>query len=314
MANKEAQQFGRLITASVTPFDDEGQLSIERTRRLARHLVDTGTESIVVSGTTGESPTLKERDRMLLLDAVLNEVGDQVRVIAGTGTNDTAESVHLSRLAQEAGARGLLLVTPYYNKPPQEGMRRHFATIADAVNIPCILYNVPSRTAVNLEPATVQRLDNDYENIVGLKEAYGMTPEGRAQLALIIEGKSKGFEVWSGNDQDTFYIMENGGYGVVSVASHAAGRLISQMIKHHVIGERNEAERMHNYLMPLYEHLFPPTSPYSSPAAVKAVCDIIGVPVGDFRLPLINVPEDYKQKLQVLVASYNLIPQGGEVK
>ena len=156
---KEAQQFGRLVTAMVTPFDENGELSVERTRRLSEHLVNTGTESIVVSGTTGESPTLRERERMLLIDAVLHAVGDRARVIAGTSTYSTAESVHLSRLAQTEGARGLLLVTPYYNKPSQEGLRRHFGTIAEAVNVPCMLYNVPSRTNVNMLPDTVLMLD-----------------------------------------------------------------------------------------------------------------------------------------------------------
>lgn len=306
---KESQQFGRLITAMVTPFDEHGEFSADRTRRLANHLVDTGTESIVVSGTTGESPTLTERDRMQLLEAVLQEVGDRARVIAGTSTYSTAESVHLSRLAHTEGAHGLLLVTPYYNKPSQEGLRRHFGTIADSVDVPLMLYNVPSRTNVNMLPETVLRLDQDHPNIIGLKEAVGTTNEqGRAQVALVLEGRSEGFEVWSGNDQDTLPMMRQGAHGVVSVASHLTGDLIRRMIDHHVVGEEEQAQQLHDRLMPLFEALFPPTAPEPSPASVKAMLNITGMEVGDLRLPLVNVPETYRNQLQVLLADYNLVP------
>jgi 4-hydroxy-tetrahydrodipicolinate synthase len=308
---KEAQQFGRLITAMVTPFENSGELSVDRTRRLANLLVNTGTESIVVSGTTGESPTLTERERMQLLDAVLHEVGDRVRVIAGTSTYSTEESVHLSKLAQTEGAHGLLLVTPYYNKPSQSGLRAHFGTIAKSVDVPCILYNVPSRTNVNLLPETVLWLDQNYPNVVGLKEAIGTTNEqGRAQVALVLEGRSEGFEVWSGNDQDTLTMLRQGAHGVVSVASHLTGDLIRRMILHHVLGENEQAQQLHDHLMPLFEALFPPTAPEPSPASVKAMLNITGMEVGGLRLPLINVPEDYSNQLQVLLADYHLVPNG----
>ena len=306
---KEAQQFGRLVTAMVTPFDENGELSVERTRRLSEHLVNTGTESIVVSGTTGESPTLRERERMLLIDAVLHAVGDRARVIAGTSTYSTAESVHLSRLAQTEGARGLLLVTPYYNKPSQEGLRRHFGTIAEAVNVPCMLYNVPSRTNVNMLPETVLWLDQNYPNVVGLKEAIGTSDErGRTQVALVLEGRSDGFEVWSGNDQDTLPMMRQGAHGVVSVASHLTGDLIRRMMDHQIVGEEDQAQQLHDSLMPLFEHLFPPTAPEPSPASVKAMLNITGMEVGDLRLPLVGVPEGYRNRLQVLLVDYNLVP------
>lgn len=308
--SKEGAQFGRLITAMVTPFDAQGELSIDRTRRLATHLVDTGSEAIVVSGTTGESPTLTERERMLLIDGVLHAVGDRARVIAGTSTYSTAESVHLSRLAQNEGAHGLLLVTPYYNKPSQEGLRRHFGTIAEAVDVPCVLYNVPSRTNVNLLPETVLRLDQEHPNIVGLKEAIGASDEkGQRQVALILEGKSEGFEVWSGNDQDTLPIMRQGGHGVVSVASHLTGDLISRMIQHHIVGENEQAQQLHDHLMPLFDALFPPTSPEPSPASIKTMLNITGMEVGDLRLPLVNVPDTYRNTLQILLAQYDLVPR-----
>ncbi len=305
---KEADQFGRLHTAMVTPFERNGQLSMERTISLASHLADTGTETIVVSGTTGESPTLTERERMQLIHIVRSTVGNRSKVIAGTSTYSTAESVHLSRLAKTEGAQGLLLVTPYYNKPSQEGLKRHFGTIAEAVDLPMMLYNVPSRTNVNMLPETVLWLDQNYPNIIGLKEAVGTSDEkGKVQVALVLEGKSEGFEVWSGNDQDTLPMMRQGAYGVVSVASHLTGDLIRRMMDHQIVGEEAQAQDLHDHLMPLFEALFPPTSPEPSPASVKAMLNITGIEVGGLRLPLVGVPDSYKARLQVLLAEYDLV-------
>ncbi len=304
---KEAGQFGRLITAMVTPFDAQGEFSPERTRRLANHLVETGTDSIVVSGTTGESPTI-HRDRMSLLNETLKAVADRGMVIMGTSTNDTAESVELSRQAQEEGAQGLLLVTPYYNNPDQEGMFYHFAKIAEAVDIPCILYNVPSRTTRNLLPETVLRLDQEFNNIVGLKEAVGTSTEtGRQQVPEVIAGKSEGFEVWSGNDQDTLTILRMGGYGVVSVGSHVIGNMISEMISYYVSGESERAQAINDYMMPLFESLFPSKSPKPSPSAIKTMLNIVGMPVGSLRLPVMEEPESYQIYLRTLLIQYKLI-------
>lgn len=303
----EAREFGRLITAMVTPFDQEENLDTRQVRTLARHLVDTGTQGIVVSGTTGESPTLTEEERATLLDNVLEEVGDRARVIAGTSTYSTKESVHLSRMAERQGAHGLLLVTPYYNKPSQEGLFRHFATIADAVTIPAILYNVTSRTNVNMTPETVHRLDGAYQNIVGLKEAIGTSEErGQRQVNQVIQGRSPGFEVWSGNDQDTLYFLRNGGYGVVSVASHLVGRPIRTMMDHQIAGRDEEAQRAHDYLMPLFDALFPPTSPEPSPSSIKAMLNIVGMGEDILRLPMVSVPESYRNNLRELLSGYGL--------
>lgn len=306
---KEGEKFGRIITAMVTPFDERGKFSEVRTKRLATYLADNDSDALVVAGTTGQSTSLKPRERSMLLDTVLDAVGDRVKVIAGTGTNDTAESVKRSCMATRQGAHGLLLVTPYYVKPSQEGLRRHFGEIAERVDNEIVLYNVPSRTAVNMEPETVLRLDQDHANIVGLKEAIGTSDEkGQRQVALIIEGKSKGFEVWSGNDQDTLSILRLGGHGVVSVASHLTGDLINRMIRRHVIGEKVQAQKLHDHLMPLFDVLFPPTSPESSPSAIKAMLNLTGMDVGGLRLPLVGVPDSYKNKLQILLAKYNLVP------
>ena len=306
--SERGEQFGRLITAMVTPFDRDEDLDTQRIRTLARYLVNTGTQSIVVAGTTGESPTLTEDERGVLLDNVLEEVGDRVRVIAGTSTYSTRESIHLSRMAQRQGAHGLLLVTPYYNKPSQEGLFRHFATIADAVDIPAVLYNVTSRTNVNMLPETVRRLDEGFDNIVGLKEAIGTSDEkGQRQVNLLIEGRSPGFEIWSGNDQDTLYFLRNGGYGVVSVASHLVGTPIRTMMEHQIAGREEEAQRTHDYLMPLFDALFPPTSPEPSPSSIKAMINLVGMGEDVLRLPLVSVPESYRNNLRELLSGYGLM-------
>ncbi|TSC88272.1 MAG: 4-hydroxy-tetrahydrodipicolinate synthase [Microgenomates group bacterium Gr01-1014_7] len=307
--SEHEEQFGRLITAMVTPFDQEGNLDTRQTINLARHLVDTGSEGIVVAGTTGESPTLTEHERRELLNTVLEAVGDHARIIAGTSTYSTGESVRLSRMAQAEGAHGLLLVTPYYNKPSQEGLYRHFAAIADSVTLPVILYNVPSRTNVNMLPETVRRLDESFGNIVGLKEAIGTSDEkGQRQVNLVIGGKSPGFEVWSGNDQDTLFFLRNGGYGVVSVASHLVGRSIRTMMDLQLSGQEEDAQREHHRLMPLFDTLFPPTAPEPSPASIKAMLNIAGMEVGGLRLPLVEVPETYRCYLQDLMSGYELAP------
>ncbi|EKE13200.1 MAG: dihydrodipicolinate synthase [uncultured bacterium] len=313
---KEAQQLGRLATAMVSPFSRNGELNVEQAEKLATHLVDTGTKTVIVTGTTGESPTLTEGERMLLINAARKGVGNRAKVIAGTGTNSTAQSIHLSRLAQAEGAQGLLLVTPYYNKPTQEGLFRHFEAIAESTDLPQILYNVPSRTGINIEAKTVERLDRECGNIVGLKEAVGLKTEvkngedkisGAAQIALILENRTEGFEVWSGNDQDTLPMMRQGAYGVVSVASHLTGDLIRRMINHHVAGENDQAQQLHDHLMPLFNALFP--NEYfsdSNPSAIKAALNLTGMEVGGLRLPLVSVPDSYKDRLQVLLAEYDL--------
>lgn len=302
-AVERARDFGRVITAMVTPFDSDGNFSVQRTRVLSEYIANNGSNTIVVAGTTGESPTLNEVERARLLDTVLDEVGDVSRVIAGTSTYDTRESVHLSRMAQEQGAHGLLLVTPYYNKPPQEGLLRHFSEIASAVDIPVIVYNVPSRTNVNMTAETVLKLDERFANIVGLKEAVGLPTKlpndrtGRAQAQEVIDGKSAKFEVWSGNDDDTLEMLEMGGFGVVSVASHVVGNQIQAMIDAQVRGFPDLANDWNTKLSPLFRALFPPESPVASPAAIKDLLNTLGIEVGSVRSPLVEVGERYSQRL-----------------
>lgn len=307
MAERAGEQFGRLITAMVTPFDDNGEaIDAQRTITLAKYLADNKTTSIAVCGTTGESPTLDESERFILQGIVKESVGSRVKVIAGTSTYSTRESVHLSKRAQEEGADGLLLVTPYYSTKSQEGLKRHFAAIAESTlgKILLIPYNVPSRTGVNMEPDTVWWLAEHYPSIVGLKEANA----DREHVDRILNEKPENFTVWSGNDADTFYFLEHGGYGVVSVASHVVGRKIDRVISTYLKGEMVLAAKQNATLMPLFRALFSPESPEPSPSAIKACLNIVGIPVGSLRLPVLEVPETYKKRLETILPTVEVDP------
>ena len=295
-----ADDFGRLITAMVTPFDEHEALDFQQAGRLAQRLVKNGTDSIVVSGTTGESPTLSTEEKIRLFRTVRDAVAGQAKVIGGTTNYNTRESIELTEEAA-AYVDGYLLVVPYYNNPPQEGLYRHFRAIAESTDQPCILYNVPTRTVRNMEADTVVRL-SDVPNIVGVKEASG----DYEQIASIISGTPGDFRVWSGNDQDTFGIMCLGGYGVVSVASHVTGRLIKQLIEATASGDTAEGARLHHHLLPLAKALFPPVSPVASPSAIKSALNLTGFNVGGLRLPLIELPAEAQASLQALLDEYTL--------
>jgi 4-hydroxy-tetrahydrodipicolinate synthase len=288
--------FGRLITAMVTPFAQDGAVDYAAARGLARALVESGSDALVVAGTTGEGPTLSHDEKLRLFAEVKQAVG-ATPVIAGTGTYNTAESVELSREAERAGVDGLLLVTPYYNKPSQQGLERHFKAIASATALPCILYNVPSRTGVNMTAETTVRL-SQVENIAGIKEASG----DLVQISRIIEGAREGFRVWSGADEDTLPILAAGGYGVVSVISHLAGRQLSGMIEAYVAGRVEEAARAHRRLLPLVDALFL----VSNPSPVKYALRQLGVPVGAPRLPLVEPDEATAERIMAEVRRHRI--------
>ena len=282
------KELGRLITAMVTPFDEEGRVDYEQAKRLAKALLDSGSDGVLVSGTTGESPTLSTDEKLRLFAEVKGAVGDRGAIIAGTGTYNTAESIELSKLAEREGVDGLLLVVPYYNKPPQEGLYQHFKAIAGSVNLPCVLYNVTSRTSLNMTHDTTIRL-SEIDNIVGIKEAGS----DMDQITRIIDGAKPGFLVWSGNDNETFYIMATGGYGVVSVASHLVGNQIKQMMGLLLEGDVEGAAAEHRRLLPLFKVLFV----VSNPIPVRHSLNQVGFNVGPSRLPL--VPLDAKSAAQV---------------
>lgn len=295
--------FGRLITAMVTPFDKQGQVDYRQAGRLATALLENGTDSIVVSGTTGESPTLTTDEKLRLFRAVKEAVGNRGKVIAGTGNYSTQESIELTHQARDS-ADGILLVVPYYNNPPQEGLYRHFRTVAEHADLPCIVYNVPSRTVRNMEAPTTIRLARDVPNIVGIKEAV----DSLDQVAELMQGLPGDFRVWSGNDNDIFLKMCLGAYGVVSVASHVVGRLIRRMVDAVAAGNLEEARRLHLKLHPLARALFPPISPVASPSGVKAALNLLGFDVGGLRLPMIELPDAAQAKLKDLLATYETDP------
>jgi 4-hydroxy-tetrahydrodipicolinate synthase len=278
----EMAEFGRVLTAMVTPFDGAGEVDYERAKELAAALVDSGSDGLVLSGTTGESPTLTNEEKLRLFREVRSAVGSSATIVAGTCNYNTAESIELSREAARAGVDGLLGTVPYYNKPPQDGLYAHFKTIAEAVDLPIILYNVPSRTVTNMLPETTIRLSG-IENVVGVKEASGNFDA----VAKIIEESRPGFKVWSGDDIATLPIMALGGYGIVSVASHLVGRQIQEMIGHHLGGRPAEAARIHRRLRPFFNALFVTTNPIP----LKYALDRVGFPVGRPRLPLVEPDE-----------------------
>ena len=275
-------EIGKLLTAMVTPFDQQGHVDYQQAKRLAQALVQSGSDGVVVAGTTGESPTLTREEQARLFAEVREALEGRGNVVAGTGSNSTAEALEYTRDAQEAGADGALLVVPYYNKPTQEGLYLHFKAIAESTDLPCILYNVPSRTITNLTAETTIRLSH-IPNIVGIKEASA----DFEQIATIISGAEEGFRIWSGNDADTFGLLCLGGYGVISIASHLIGRQIRAMIQMYLDGSVEWAAGEHRRLLPIFKGLFV----VANPIPIKYGVNWAGFNVGSPRLPL-NEPDE----------------------
>ena len=288
---------GRLITAMITPFDEGGEVDYEEAKRLALALVESGSDGLVVSGTTGESPALTTEEKLRLFAEIKGAVGERAAVIAGTGNYSTRESLELSREAERQGADGVLLVVPYYNKPPQEGLYQHFRAIAEGVTIPCILYNVPSRTSLNMSVETTVRL-SEVENIAGVKEAGS----DLVQITRIIRDAKPGFRVWSGNDDETFPIMSVGGYGVVSVASHLVGKQIKTMMAMILAGDLEGAAEQHRRLLELFKVLFV----VSNPIPVKHAVGRAGFHVGRPRLPLVPADASEAATIDSVVSRYKI--------
>ena len=285
-------EIGRILTAMVTPMRADGSLDIDQAKRLAAALFESGSEGIVLAGTTGESPTLEfEEERQLFTELlpVCHERG--AVLIAGTGSNSTATAVESSERAQEIGVDGLLQVVPYYNKPSQEGLYQHFGAIAKAVDLPIILYNIPGRTGVNMSAATQLRLGHDFRNIVGSKEATGDL-ELQAEL---IQHAPAGFKLWSGDDAHTLPLLSIGGYGVVSVLAHIVGKQIKAEIYAFLAGNVDEAARIHRSLLPITKAMFLS----SNPAPIKWTLNQLGFEVGPLRLPMVEPPGDVQAQIRV---------------
>lgn len=288
----------KMLTAMVTPYDHYLQVNYQMAGKLAEFLLEQGSDGIVVSGTTGESPVLTFEEKIQLFAEIKNRVGNKTEVWAGTGSYDTQASIRLSREAEKTGVDGLLLVTPYYNKPSQEGLYQHFKAIAMSVSIPVMLYNIPGRTGINLLPETVARL-SAIENITALKEASGSMDQMSILRGLLQESMA----VYSGDDSLTLPMIALGAAGVVSIASHMVGPQIKEMMNSYADGDVKQAQELHNYLFPMFKGLFIATNP----VPVKAALNIMGMDVGGVRMPMCRANEAEIKQLQQLLKRYALI-------
>jgi len=288
----------------VTPFNSRGEVDYQQAKRLALALLDSGSDGVVVSGTTGESPTLSREEKLRLFAETKSAIADRGVVVAGTGNNDTKESLEVTREAEKIGVDACLLVVPYYSRPTQQGLWEHFRNIAQSTSLPCIIYNVPSRTVTNLAADTLIKL-SQIDNIVGVKEASG----DLGQISAIIRGTREDFLVYSGNDSDAFPTLALGGYGVISVASHLVGIQIKDMMEKLLNGEVREAAKIHRHLLPLINALFI----VSNPVPLKWSLNYVGFSVGKPRLPLVEPDEKATDFLQTALKNYKidlLLPKG----
>jgi 4-hydroxy-tetrahydrodipicolinate synthase len=291
----DVMNFGQVLTAMVTPFDQNGELDYEATRGLVNYLITNGSDGLVIAGTTGESPTLSYDEKLQLFKIVVQEVNGRVPVIAGTGSNNTKSSIELTKEAEAIGVDAIMLVTPYYNKPSQEGLYQHFRTIAKSTALPVMLYNIPGRSVINMEAETIIRL-SQIENIVSIKEASGDLD----RVTEIISKTSDNFSVYSGEDSQTLPTLAVGGAGIVSVAAHVIGNEMQEMVHCFRKGDVTNAGAIHRYILPMMKALF--AAP--SPTPVKEALNRIGVPVGSVRLPLIPLNDTEIAALYHVMAQY----------
>lgn len=283
--------FGRLMTAMVTPFNEELEIDYGVVANLVDHLIATGTETIVVSGTTGESPTLSDAEKLDLFAAVVRQAKSRAKVIAGTGSNNTEKTVEFTKQAAQTGVDGIMLVTPYYNKPSQEGLYQHFKRVATAVNLPIMVYNIPSRAGINVTAETIIRLSK-IENIFAVKEASGDI----VQISQIIKNTADDFYLYSGDDKFNLPVLAVGGYGYVSVASHVVGRELTEMTNYYLNGEIDRAADLHLKLIDLFDGIFVT----SNPSPIKELLTQIGIQVGGVRPPLMPVTADQAEFLKTI--------------
>jgi 4-hydroxy-tetrahydrodipicolinate synthase len=293
-AARVSPPFGRLLTAMVTPFDVSGALDLDKAAQLATYLVDEqGNDGLVISGTTGEAPTTSDAEKSDLLTAVVEAVGDRAHVVAGVGTFDTIHTIHLAQQAAKAGAHGLLVVTPYYSRPPQAGVRAHFRAVADASDLPMLLYDIPVRTGTPIAPETLVELAQ-HDRIVGVKDAKGDLVSSARVIA------ETGLAYYAGDDANTLPLLSVGGVGVVGTSTHFSGRGTKALIEAYERGDVAEALRLHRQLLPIYTGIFrmPGT------ILVKAGLRLRGLDVGPVRLPLVDATDhDVSHLAQDLAAA-----------
>ena len=292
-------RFGRMIPAMVTPFDENLELDLKQARALARRLVEGGSDALVINGTTGESPTVFYPQKMKLFEAVVAEVGGEVPIIANVGDNCTADTVDFAQDVQKLGVDAFMLVVPYYNKPPQQGLYQHFKTIAESVDLPCILYNIPGRCVINMTAETTLRLANDVENIVAIKEASG----NLEQVAAIIKDAPDGFDVYSGDDSLTYEMMKLGAAGVISTAGNVSPARMKEITTLCAAGNFEEAKKAHDAFLPLMDELFVT----ANPIMVKEALNLAGFPVGGVRLPLVNATEEQSAHLAQVMKEVGIL-------
>lgn len=288
---------GCLLTAMVTPFDERGEVDYEQAKKLAGALLESGSDGVVVVGTTGESPTLTREEEIRLFAEVKSVVEGRGTIVAGTGSNSTTEAIATTKEAERVGVDACLLVVPYYNRPTQEGLYQHFKTVAENTSLPCLIYNVPTRTATGITAETVVRLAQ-IDNIVGIKEASGDLD----QVSRIITATSEDFLVYSGNDNDTLPILSLGGCGVISVASHLVGKQMREMIASAIEGRRDEAAQIHRHLLPLFNVMFV----VSNPIPIKHALNHVGFRVGNPRLPLTQADEKAAAAIEDVLRGYSI--------
>jgi 4-hydroxy-tetrahydrodipicolinate synthase len=289
--------FGEVLTATVTPFDADGAVDYERYRELCAYLVDNGSDGVVVSGTTGESPTLSDGERVELLRVAIDAIGDRATVLAGTGTNSTTHSIHLTEEAHEAGADGFLVVTPYYNKPPPRGIVEHFKAVAAASDRPVMVYNIPSRVVINIEPETMAQLA-EIPNVTSVKQANDDLEQARRIVEL-------GLDLYAGDDNIVYPFLELGGKGGVCVHTHVVGPQVKEMVRRFRDGDSEGARRIHEELAPAYELLGVTTGPIQ----IKAALNLLGQDVGGLRLPLVEASEDERAQIRDCLERLGVLEQ-----
>ncbi|MFC7061155.1 4-hydroxy-tetrahydrodipicolinate synthase [Halobacillus seohaensis] len=284
--------FGKVLTAMVTPFENHGNIDLNKVSTLVEYLIGHGSDGLVIGGTTGESPTLTSEEKIALFKHVVRIVNGRIPVIAGTGSNNTQSSIELSKKAEKIGVDAIMLVTPYYNKPNQRGLYEHFKAIADTVELPVMLYNIPGRSAVRIDVDTVVQLSK-VKNIVSVKEATGDL-DG---MAKIIEQTDDSFSLYSGDDNLTLPIYAIGGNGVISVSAHVIGRELQEMLRLYDDGKGKEAAKLHRQLIPLINGMF--CAP--SPTPIKTALQMKGLDTGGVRLPLVPLTSEQRHHIQTLL-------------
>lgn len=288
---------GEVLTATVTPFDADGAVDYERYRELCTYLVDNGSDGVVVNGTTGEASTLSEEERVGLIEAALDAIGDRAAVVAGTGTNSTDHSIHLTEQAHEAGAHAVLVVTPYYNKPPPRGIVEHFKAVAATSDRPVMVYNIPSRVVINIEPKTMAKLA-EIPNVTSVKQANDDLEQAERILEL-------GLDLYAGDDNIVYPFLELGGKGGVCVHTHVVGPQVKEMVRRFREGDTEGSRRIHEELAPAYELLAVTTGPIQ----IKAALNLIGQDVGGLRLPLVEASDEERAQIRDCLERLGVLQQ-----